>query len=334
MLCRVADSLFWMARYMERAENTARLVEVYLQLEGQDDETARLYWKPILESTGDLKLFESFYDTLDHHTVADFLTFNPKNPGSIFSCISASRENARQIRDQISSDMWEVINRCYLSLKSASVQEVWNLDPFEFYQSIKDASHLFHGLTSATFPHREGLNFIECGKFLERADKTGRILDIKYHLLLPSPQDVGGGVDIAQWVALLRACSALVPYHQIYVSDIIPANVGEFLILSPDFPRSIHFCVDKLDENLHAISGCPRHFYSNEAERICGSLLSSLKFTRSQDIVNRGMHEFLDFVKQQLEIISLELNKSYMFFPIVDLAAELESPASQSQTAS
>lgn len=327
MLCRVADSLFWMGRYMERAENTARMVDVYLQivmeLESDDSSAMQRHWEPILASSGDLELFRKLYDNTDNYTVAEFLTFNRENPSSIISCIMAARENARQIRDQISSEMWEVINRCYLELRSSDIYEVWNREPYDFYTSIKEYSHLFHGLTAATYPHRDGLHFLECGKYVERADKTGRILDIKYHLLLPSIEHVGGGVDIAQWVALLRACSALEAYHQIYVSDIIPSHVAEFLILSPDFPRSIRFCVDMLDANIHAISRCPRTHYSNEAERICGRLLSNIKFTNPEELSERGMHEYLEEVREALEQVTLELNKAFMFFPIVDPAADL-----------
>lgn len=312
---------------MERAENTARLVDVYMQivleLESGDVDSMRQHWKPILASTGDWELFEKLYNSTDNYTVAEFMTFNPDNPSSIFSCILSARENARQIRDQISTEMWEVINRCYLELKSGDIHHIWNREPYEFYRRIKEYSHLFHGLTAATFPHREGLNFIECGKYIERADKTGRILDVKYHLLLPSLEYVGGGIDIAQWVALLRACSALEAYHQIYVSDIQPSNVAEFLVLSPEFPRSVLYCINMLDENIHAISKCPRTHYSIEAERLCGRLLSDLKFTRTDELMQIGLHEFLEDVQERLEKISLELNNAYMFFPIVDPSAEL-----------
>lgn len=326
MLCRVADSLFWIGRFMERAENTARLVDVYMQivleLAMDSEEATARHWEPILQSTGDRELFFELYPGIDRYNVAEFLTFNSQNPSSIFSCIRALRENARQIRDQISMDMWEVINRCYLELRSASVQDVWTRDPFGFYSRIKEYSQLFHGMTSATFLHREGLRFLECGKYLERADKTGRILDVKYHLLLPGQEQVGGGLDVAQWMALLRACSALEAYHQLYVSDIRPINVAEMLILSNDFPRSILFCVDHLDTAMHEISKCPRTHFSNEAERLSGRLLYDLKYTRAKDLVSEGMHECLQNIQTRLNKISLELNAAYMFFPIVDPAME------------
>ncbi len=324
MLCRVADSLFWMGRYMERAENTARLVDVYLQivLELQNNNMEK-HWEPILKTTGDYELFLKLYDEVDHYTVPEFLTFNLENPSSIYSCIVSIRENARQIRDQISTEMWEVINRLYLELKSVDIRKVWSQEPYLFYRTIKENSHLFHGLTSATFPQREGVSFIDAGKHLERAEKTARILDLKYHLSCILEQDTGGTIDIAQWSAILKACSALEAYHQNYTTGINAEDVSDFLILSEYFPRSIRFCIDKLDQNIHAISGCPRTHYSNEVERICGKYLSDLKFTNKQKITNYGMHEYLQHACKMVDTISLELNKAYMFFPIVDPVAEL-----------
>lgn len=326
MLCRVADSLFWMGRYMERAENAARLVDVYLQivmeLDDQEAGTMRRHWEPILATTGDLELFLKRGDATDNANVSEFLTFDTRNPSSILSCILAARENARQIRDQISSEMWEVINRCYLELRGTDIQEVWNRDPVAFYQRIKEYAHLFRGLTAATYLHREGLHFIECGEFLERADKTGRILDIKHYLDASTGTSPESGRDLAQWVSLLHACSGLEAYHQTHVSGIDPARIIQFLVFSSDFPRSILFCIDRLDHHLHAISACPRTHYSNEAERLCGRLLASLKFASLSEVIAEGIHDFLRRIQKDLEKITLEINRQYMFFPIVDPASE------------
>lgn len=329
MLCRVADSLFWMSRYLERAENTARIVDVNLQmlleLEGLEPEQQKTHWEPILASLGELAVFHSLYDEANGHTVPEFLTFNRKNSSSLISCVFAARENARMIRDQISSDMWESINRLYLSLKSTDIEAVWNHGPSEFYYQIKETIHSFQGLTDATYPQTEGYHFINAGKFLERADKTGRILDIKYHLLLPDVEQVGGGVDTAQWVSLLKGASALEAYHRIYVTNILPASVAEFLILSPSFPRSIRFCLEHLAQALHSISGCPRTHYDNEAERILGKLLSELQYTSAEEIISNGLHQFLGRSEETINNIGIELANRYMFFPIEDPALDAET---------
>lgn len=334
MLCRVADSLFWMSRYFERAENTARLIDVNLQLlletQMPDDASVESHWRPVLESTGDLPLFEELFDRADSRSVTEFATFSRDNPSSVFNCIMSARENARQVRDQISPEMWEVINRLYLDLKHTDSKTVWKKGPYDFYQEIKEYSHLFQGVTEATYPHRVGYEFIKAGKFLERADKTSRILDIK--LLLDAQEDSatkGGMVDIAEWIAILRACSALEAYHQEFVANVKRASVIEFLLQSREFPRSILFSLKQLQLALYAISGCPLTHYSNEAERHCGRLISNLNYASAAEILGSDLHEFLVQTQEQIGEIALELSNRYMFFPIVDPAVE---PAEQTQS--
>ena len=190
MLSRVAHSLYWMSRYIERAENIARLLEVNLQFSidfrGYDDAHLREHWGSILASSGDLETFEKRYEVADSRSVTEFFAFDLKNENSILSCVFAARENARMIRDQISVEMWETINELYLFLKSRSTADVWAAGPYEFFQDIKRNSHLFQGLTDSTYSRSEGWEFIQFGKFVERAHKTTRILDVKYHILLPS----------------------------------------------------------------------------------------------------------------------------------------------------
>lgn len=338
MLCRVADSLFWMSRYIERAENTARLVDVNLQLllesEQLDDDRIKAHWTPIMEATGDLALFWKHYDQAESRQVTEFLTFSRDNPSSVISCVIAARENARMIRDQISPEMWEIINRLYLYIKDTNAKSIWKGGPYSFYQDIKEFSHLFQGITDATFPHRVGYEFIKCGRFLERADKTSRILDIKHHLFSSEQDPNSNPLDLAQWIAILNACSALEAYHKVYVSDVIPQNVAQFLLQSRDFPRSVLFSVNSLQRAMHAISGCALTHYSNEAERLTGRLISDLNYTNIQDIITGGLHDFLLNAQEQLDKIALQLSNQYMFFPIVDPVAEEfnSGPSSQTQT--
>lgn len=316
MLSRVAESLYWLSRYIERADNTARLLDVNLHIltDFEDLNDSRLveHWEPIIRSTGDFQLFKQLYPRADSHAATDFLTFNRQNPNSILSCLFAARENARMIRDQISTEMWQAINENYLFLLSANAETVWQKGPYEFYTSIKDFSHLFQGLTGSTFVHEEGFHFMETGKFLERADKTSRILDIKYHILLPSLRDVGGAVDTAQWMAILRSCSAFEAYHRIFMANVTPEKVTEFLILSESFPRAIRFCVRAIDAELHRLSGTPPGHFSNEAERVSGKLYYDLTYERPQDILSQGLHQFLDGIQIRLNELGTAVNQTYI----------------------
>lgn len=330
MLCRVADSLFWMGRYLERAENLARLTEAHLELTlevnpklpGQD---AQPVWEPILQSLGDRALFDRIYggEAPTNQRVIDFLTFARDNPSSIISCVDSARENARMIRDQISKEMWEVLNRLYLFLREQrATTRFLDGSPHEFFEQITEHTLLFQGLVESIFPHRSGYEFIKAGRFLERADKTARILDVKYHMLLPHVRDVGGVVDTAGWATVLRASSALEAYHHTYVTDITPSHVADLLILSREFPRSIAHSVLRLQAALHAISGCPLTHYGNEAERLVGKLIADLTYTPIATILDQGLHDYLCHVSDVLSDIAQAFSQQYMFFAIVDPAGE------------
>ncbi|WP_269522910.1 alpha-E domain-containing protein [Coraliomargarita parva] len=335
MLSRVADSLYWMSRYIERAENIARLLDVNLQLlldfEEMDDDKLKEHWEPVIRAAGEEKQFYELYDQADSQSVTDFLTFNRDNPSSVISCMFAARENARMIRDQISTEMWQCLNQAYLFLKSNNAKLVWESGPYEFYKQIQDYSHLFLGLTDATFSHAEGFHFMQVGKFLERADKTSRILDIKYHILLPSVDEVGGAVDAVQWGAILRSCSAFEAYHRLYVSSVNPLKVSDFLIFNDDFPRSIKFCVRELDRNLHRISGCPLSEFSNSAERVSGRIQSEMIYSGINEAFSLGLHEYLENLQDKFIEIGKAVYDTYMFHPRLDLATEIAAQQQQQQ---
>ena len=335
MLSRVADSLYWMSRYIERSENLTRLMEVNLQLmldfESLDDERIKAHWEPIIRSTGDEELFYKLYDQADSETVTDFMTFSEKNPNSVLCCVMAARENARMVRDQISTEMWEVINKLYLFLRSNSSKQVWKHGAHEFYERIKEFSHTFSGLVDATIMHDEGYNFVQLGTFIERADKTTRILDIKYHILLPAASEVGGAVDTAQWVAVLRSASAYDAFHRIYVGDVNPAKIADFLIFSSEFPRSIRYCVNQIDRYLHRISNTSVGGFSNEPEKACGRLVSDLTYSSIDDVFRQGLHEYLDGVQLALNEIGGSTFDTYMFLPPIDLAEEIHQQQLQQQ---
>lgn len=327
MLSRVANSLYWMSRYIERAENVARLLDVNLQLMldfvNLDDQQLKEHWLPILRSAGDEETFFRYHSEANSQTVTEFMTFSEHNPNSVLSCLFSARENARQIRDQISLEMFEALNECYLFLKSKNAREVWETGAHDFYEQIKKYSHLFQGLTDSTFLRNEGFEFIQFGKFLERADKTTRILDLKYHILLPSVTEVGGAIDAAQWQAVLRSASALEAYRRFHVADILPQKVAEFLIFSESFPRSILFCLERLDHYLHLLSDTAPGQYRTPEERAFGKALSDLKFANIDDIIGIGMHEYLENIQTVLDKIDDYIYQTFMFHPPTDLEAEI-----------
>ncbi len=320
MLSRVAHSLYWMSRFIERAENLARLLDVNHQLlldfQGFNDTTIKDHWGSILASSGDEELFAKHYESADSRSVTEFFAFDLRNPNSILSCIFSARENARMVRDQISLEMWETINELYLFLHNRSADEMRATGTNEFFATVKRSAHLFQGLTAATYSRSEGWEFLEFGKYLERADKTTRILDVKYHILLPSATDVGGAVDTAQWQAVLRSASALEAYRRFYVREILPWKAAEFLIFSDSFPRSLQYCVMRVDELLRRILGETGARPRSAAARASHRLLADLQsLTITEVLQEKGLHEFLLETQQSLDRISGVVVETTMFYP-------------------
>lgn len=307
MLSRVADACFWLSRYMERAEANARILDVNIQLlldfEDQNAGTVQQHWQPILATLEDQERFNEIHQGISGDAVMAFVTFEKKNPHSILSSVTFARENARMVREQISSEMWEQLNRLYLYLHSPAARTAFIDSPIDFYRSLVDSLHSFQGVTDATMNHGEGWQFLQVGKFLERADSTSRVLDIKYHILLPLGEQVGGNVDITQWMAVLRSCSAMEAFLKTSHGQVTSWGVAEFLILHDTFPRSIRFCVDSLDLALHHISGCERAHFTNEAERLSGMLRSNLDYTNIETVFSKGLHQYLD--QTQLRLIEI-----------------------------
>src|SRR6266446_3896706 len=205
MLSRVAESIYWMSRYVERAENVARFIDVNLQLM-LDSSFGQLeqQWKPLVSTTGDNEAFEKRYGEASQPNVIRFLTFDAENPNSILSCLRTARENARTVREIISSEMWLQLNKFFLMVTSAATDGEYLNSHLEFFAEVKNASHLFTGITDATMTHGEAWHFSHLGRMLERADKTSRILDVKYYIILRSTSDVGTPFDGSQWSSRLR----------------------------------------------------------------------------------------------------------------------------------
>lgn len=315
MLSRVADSCFWLSRYLERAETNARILDVNMQLildfEDQAPHLVQRHWQPVLATLEDQELFNEIHDSVTPEAVMEFVTFERKNPHSIFSCMANARENARTVREQISSEMWEQMNRTFLYLRDGQARADFQDSPIDFYRRFVDTLHGFQGTTDATMTHGEGWDFLQMGKYLERADSTSRVLDIKYHILLPKGEKVGGHVDITQWMAVLRSCSGMEAYIKSYVGQISGWQIAEFLILHDEFPRSIRYCADQLDAALHRITGCDRSHFSNTAERLSGQLRANLDYSDISSIFNSGLHQFLDQTQGSLIGIANAILETY-----------------------
>ncbi len=327
MLSRVADSIFWMSRYIERAENVARFIDVNLRLAmDMGVETVRPadQWAPLVVTTGDDKLFTELYGEPDRQKAIEFLTFDLRNPNSILSCLREARENARTVREMIASSMWEELNKFFLMVRSArNNPNLWE-SSYRFFNEVKLASHLLEGITMATMSHGEAWHFSRMGRLLERADKTSRILDVKYYVLLPRVEEVGTPLDTVQWSALLESASALEMYRKRF-GRIVPVQVADFLILDREFPRAIHFCLLKAEESLLAVTGGQRGYFHTLPEKRLGRLRSKLDYTQIGEIIDHGLHEFIDDFQCNLNRVGEAIHDTFFAMrPVAQLQPALQ----------
>jgi uncharacterized alpha-E superfamily protein len=316
MLSRVANSVFWMSRYIERAENVARMIGVNLQLAIDLPGMTREQWAPMVDVTGNGADFTARFGEPTRESVLYFLTFDSRNPDSIVACVRAARQNARTVREIISSEMWEEINRLYLLTHRPLAREEAARAPHEFFQEIKRRSHLIEGTKNETMPHTEAWHFTRLGRFLERADQTTRILDVKYFLLLPSIRDVGNPVDDLQWSAVLRSISAFEPYRKIH-GQVLLRNIIEFLLLDRDFPRAVHYSLTGAQQSLHAITGTPARHFQHESERRLGRLVADLDYTNVDEVVRMGLHQFIDRLQLRLIEVGDAIEADFFAAPAV-----------------
>jgi len=310
MLSRVANCIFWMSRYVERAENIARFIEVnsHMTLDMAGEENTQ--WMPLVTITGDDSLFMRKYKVATQENVIQFLAFDRDNPNSILTCLNAARENARAVRSSITTDMWEQINKMYLMVNAAARDREVLYEPNEFYTALKNGSHLFIGLTDVTMSHGEGWHFCRLARTLERADKTSRLLDVKYFILLPTVDHVGLSMDDIQWTALLRSASAFEMYRQHY-GTLLPNQIVDFLLLNRDFPRAVLYGLCKAEESLRAITGTREGMFSNPAEQRLGQLRSDLLYMRIEEIIANGLHEFLDNFQMRLNGVGEAIHQTF-----------------------
>ena len=292
MLSRTADHLYWMARYTERAENIARMLDVTYRVSllpnvaGKSD----LGWRAVLSITGLEDAFEKrFGAVFTPEKLLRFMMLDPANPSSIYSCVRAARENGHAVRGTLTAEMWETLNATWIEMRSRKLSDQPGSEISDFFEWVKERSHLTRGVTVGTMLQDEAFHFIRLGTFLERADNTARILDVKYDVLLPGTEDQGGAADYYEWGALLRSVSAFVIYRRVYRDMITPKRVAELLILRDDMPRSLHRCVNEVYSILSQVG----NDQSKETERRAGELHAALHFARIEDIVNSGLHDWL-----------------------------------------
>jgi len=301
MLSRVAESLYWMQRYRERAENTARLIEasLHLNIDAPGDDQAQ--WYPVVATTGDQELFEKLYGQATEENVLRFLTFDERNANSILNCILNSRENARSIRPVITSEMWNELNATHVLVQKKALEG--KIASRDFYDSIRKSCQLFTGIMDTTLSHNEAWHFGRLGNLIERADQTSRILDVKYFILLPTPEYVGTTYDDIQWTALLKSVSALEMYRRVR-NSVQHIHVVEFLILNREFPRSIYSCLYRAEQSLRQI--LKNETGACQGYRQTAALCQRLSAISISEIINAGLHEFLDDIQSRI----IEINNS------------------------
>jgi uncharacterized alpha-E superfamily protein len=294
LLSRVADSVYWLGRYAERAENIARYISVNLNLQLDLPMAPSQQWQPLIDTTGDSKGFKERYGVATQESVIQFLVYDDEYPNSIASCLRAARENARSTRETITPEMWAQINRMYLGIRGLdAIPEPENL--LDSLQGITHGCHLLFGIADATMSHNEAWHFLRLGQRLERADKTSRILDVKYFMLLPSLRDVGTPYDDLHWAAVLKSVSGFEMYRQKY-GRIRPRDVVEFLVQDTEFPRAIRHCVRGANFSLQRITGTPQF----RSAKFVEGLESFLTSATVDDILHQGLHEFLDSVQTHI----------------------------------
>jgi len=309
MLSRTASTLYWMSRNVERAENTARILDVAhrMSLLTKDPDLQDQEWFAPLNITGTLFPFSGRHSIVNSKEVLHFMALDADNPSSIYSCAKQARENARAVRGTITSEMWEVLNGTWLEMQNMDEDRLYARGISSFFEWVKERSHLFRGVTFGTIRRDEAFQFHRLGTYLERADNTARMLDVKYHVLLPSVEDVGGAVDYYQWSAVLRSVSAFESYRKVYRDIITPLKVAELLILRDDIPRSMRFCYRDVYQILCEV----QNRASMEATRQAGEIYAALQFGTMQNIFQAGLHEYLTSFLESSNKLSGEVDKAF-----------------------
>lgn len=309
MLSRTADQLYWMARYIERAENTARLLDVTWQMSlvPQSSEVANRSWLAALNCNGLAETYQKLHGAVEGAKVLNFMTLDEDNPASIYNCLRAARENAHAVRGTLSLEMWEAINATWLETAQRARRPLLEADYGEFFEWVKNRSSLSRGVTFGTMLHDEAFQFIRMGTHIERADNTARLLDVKYHLLAAGMTGGGAG-DYYQWGALLRSLSAFEIYRRVYRDVVTPTRVAELLILRPDMPRSLLSCMELVNATLEKVANT----HSAETSRRAGQLHAELRYARIEDIVKQDLHKFLEGFTERICELGNRISQDFL----------------------
>jgi uncharacterized alpha-E superfamily protein len=316
MLSRTADHLFWMARYMERAENTARMLDVNYQtsLLPQSEEKAEQGWRGMLSISELTGLYLQKHGSVKAERVMDFMVRDVSNLSSIVCCLRAARENARAVRGTLTTEVWETQNQTWLEFNRLLMERAFERDPSALFEWVKFRSHLSRGVTVGTMLQDEALHFIRVGTFLERADNTARLLDVKFHALTGGDYFGAGAhkeaqeVDFYHWSAILRSVSGFEIYRKVYRNVIRPDKVAELLILRPDMPRSLAACMNELVANLRLVA----NQQSAETMRRAGKLESDLRYGRIDEILATGLHAYLTHFLDRINDLGAGISRDFL----------------------
>ncbi len=316
MLSRVADSLYWMARYLERAEHTARMLDVNLNLMlDEDPENGDQRWRRLLESL-DITKQDGPPADADATQITHFLTLDLDSSSSILSSIAYARNNARQLREHISSEMWEQLNRLFLELRRETSESLWSGQPHEFCRQVREGVSLFNGITVSTINHGEAWQFIQLGRFLERAANISSALDVHFRSFYDFEDSSSQAADFMEWVGLLKSCAAFEAYCRVYTADFNPTRIAEFLLLNAEFPQAVCFSVTSIHDELLKIAGGGSNGKNERLQRLTGKWCSTLQYTQIDEILNEKLHGFLDDIKTQCSIIHQAVYQTYITYPI------------------
>jgi uncharacterized alpha-E superfamily protein len=312
MLSRVADSLYWMSRYLERAENTTRVLNTHINLmleRGTASEESD--WARILRSLG----IDTTPEDAGHaEQLAHSLLFDPANHASIVASVNSARENARAVRELITSTMWEQLNRLFHGVRRTGVQDIWAAQ--DFLQAVRDGANLFHGFTDSNMTHGEGWQFIQAGRYLERAVNVSTIVGVHFREYYQPNKPDSEREDYLEWIGLLRSCTAFEAYCKVYTADLQSARIAEFLVLHPTFPHSIRFCADSLETAIREIGREADSRRASRVERMAGRLRATLGFGQIDEVMSGGLHTFLEGVLRQCGQVHAALFQTYISYPI------------------
>jgi uncharacterized alpha-E superfamily protein len=311
VLRRIANHLFWAARYLERAEWRARLVDVNYHLLVESPRSTQEGWEPLLAITGDRQTFARHRALMDEAGVLNFFAFDRANPSSIASCIAMARENCRALRPRISSEFWLEVNTLYLDAQQWTMPGLYEAGVYQFFAELRERFYRIAGVVQSTMPRDLGHDFLTVGQMLEAAENVTRLLDVKYHFLLPRPQDVGSPLDLSQWAALLRSASALEAYRSLHGNFIRIPQVVDFLLFDPAFPRAARFCVERLDQALARIAPPGE---GNIRVPTVRALAQRLATGAARDVIELGLHEYLLEIQADCARISDQVFADYLQF--------------------